>query len=201
MTTNGEPNWLTGLFFDITGSPELEDGIADPGGIAEMVTFDKNGSQSYNAFQPGHFWGFRQDLAGDDGLHEDNDDEDDKSELPFGQQYGLSAVGLEGLFEEDDMLLEDGPPPGGVDGGILPGSDAEVPPGQYGVPFVLGSLAFHFDLPEGDYVVDNVEFLFGSGFGEVILIPLPLALPMGIAGLVALMVLRLRSRSARGQAV
>ncbi len=77
-----------------------------------------------------------------------------------------------------------------------------VPPGHYDRPFVLGSLLFHFELGDFDIYSTNVDllgFVFGTDFEEVILIPLPLALPMGIAGLVAVMVLRLRSRSAWGQ--
>jgi len=46
---------------------------------------------------------------------------------------------------------------------------------------------------------ENVSFVFGTGFDEVVLIPLPAALPMGLLGLGGVVVLRrlsLRGRKA-----
>ena len=104
------------------------------------------------------------------------------------------------------MLQSGGPPPqpGGTDGGIVPSFvGVTVPPGHFGRPFALGSLTFHFDLDmEFNFAnasVENVSFVFGTGFDEVVLTPLPAALPMGLFGLAGVVVLRrlsLRGRKA-----
>ena len=189
MTTNSNPHWLTGLFFDVAGSPELTFVSAEaPLG---MVTFDENGPSPYTDVGPAHFWAFRSDLTG---------------ESPFGQQYGLGATGFD-VFGPGDILdpQEGGPTPqpGGVDGGILPNiEDVSVPKGHFGRPYVLGELHFKFDLGEYDIEyagVENIAFVFGTGFDEIVLIPLPAALPMGLAGLVGVIVIRRVTRSRPGR--
>lgn len=141
---------------------------------------------------PAQLWAFRQGVP--DG------------ELPQDAAYALGAAGLD-VFGMTDLLQPGGPPPqpGGSDGGIVPSfmGITTVPPGHFGRPFALGTLTFHFDLPGGfniaDASVENVSFVFGTGFDEVVLIPLPAALPMGLLGLGGVVVLRrlsLRGRKA-----
>ncbi len=191
MTTNGEPNWLTGLFFDIGGptSPSLT-----PTGTlvdGSLVTFDGSGPpDDFTAFTPAQLWAFRQGVP--DG------------ELPQDAAYALGAAGLDDVFGMTDMLQSGGPSPqpGGTDGGIVPTfGGVTVPPGHFGRPFALGSLTFHFDLPGGfniaDASVENVSFVFGTGFDEIVLVPLPAALPMGLLGLAGVVVLRRLSLKGR----
>ena len=193
MTTNDGPNWLTGLFFDIGGptSPILAPTGAPVDG--SLVFFlDGSGPLDFTFFGPGKLWAFRQGVP--DG------------EFPQDAAYGLGAAGLD-VFGMKDILESGGPSPqpGGSDGGIVPSFDGvTVPPGHFGRPFAFGSLTFHFDLPGGfniaDASVENVSFVFGTGFDEVVLIiPLPAALPMGLLGLGCVVVLRrlsLRGRKA-----
>ncbi len=192
MTTNAPPNWLTGVFFDIAGGPTLSNGSAlAPDG---MVTFDASGSTPYITNGPGNFWAFRQDLAG-------------VLPPPFvGQQYGLGSAGFN-VFSSNDMLdlpvpVDIHPQRDGSDGGIVPffGGGETVPEGHFQTPFVLGSLAFDFDLPDLFDInaadASNVFFVFGTGFEEIVLLPLPAALPMGLAGLLGVLLLRRASKRA-----
>ena len=181
MTTNNGANWLTGLFFDIGGptSPSL----APTGTLVDgsLVTFDGNGPNAFNSLDPAQLWAFRQGVP--DG------------EFPQDAAYGLGAAGMD-VFGMSDMLQPGGPPPqpDGTDGGIVPSfPGVTVPPGHFGTPFALGSLTFHFDLGTFDIAnasVEIVSFVFGTGFDEVVLIPLPAALPMGLLGLGGVVVLR-----------
>ena len=194
MTTNGGPNWLTGLFFDLAGSPTLDYKSTD----GQMITLD--GTTQSDFFydvgktmpgQPADFWAYR----GTD------QNEFFPGELPFGdQQYGLGAAGLD-VFGLSD-ILGDPPPfilpqPAGTDGGILADIDGlSVPGGHEGRPFVLGSLEFIFDLPD-DFLlsqagVSDIAFIFGTGFDEVVLIPLPLPVAMAGAGLMIVVCFRRR---------
>ncbi len=183
MTTNGGPNWLTGLFFNLAGSPTLGYQSTD----GDMITLGGTTQTPYTDALPGNFWAYRGDLSG---------------ELPFGdQQYGLGAVGLD-IFGFADILQPFGlgplPQPDGTDGGILADIvGLEVPEGHEGVPFVLGFLEFVFELPVGFDLsqagVSDPAFLFGTGFEEtILLIPLPLPVAMAGAGLMIVVCFRRR---------
>ncbi|MEE9129646.1 MAG: XDD4 family exosortase-dependent surface protein [Phycisphaerales bacterium] len=196
MTTNAGPNWLTGLFFNLAGpagSPTLNYVRLSADG--HMITLEGTTQSDFFYDEdenepglPGNFWAFRQDS-------------DLPGELPFGdQQYGLGAAGLD-VFGLADML--DQPPdsilpqPAGSDGGILADIlGLEVPPGHEGRPFVLGSLGFDFLLPGvydlDDLSVSDIAFIFGTGFEEVVLIPLPLPVAMAGAGLIIVVCFRRR---------
>ncbi len=184
MTTNGAPNWLTGLFFDLAGSPTLDyQSISAPLG---MITLEGTTQTTYTDAAPDHFWAYRDDVSG---------------ELPFGdQEYALGAAGLD-IFGQGDVLNFDPmgprPQPGGTDGGILADiAGLSVPAGHEGRPFVLGSLGFDFLLPGvfdlNGLGVSDVRFLFGTGFDEVVLIPLPLPAAMAGVGLMIVVFFRRR---------
>jgi hypothetical protein len=201
MSVTGEgtnPQWLQGLFFDIAGSPVLSYlGLGGDGSDAynDMVIVHDGGMgpdtyTAYNTVSVDHFWALDQNISG--GL------------LPFGsQQYGLGAAGF-GVFSSTEVLnlQAGGPLPqlDGSDGGILSGDllangTLDLPGGHTEREMVDGGIWLSFDL--GDYdvedaSVDNVNFVFGTSFGEVVLIPVPAALPLGLAGLVGLVVGRRR---------
>lgn len=199
MTSNDGPNWLTGLFFNLAG---VDTPIAPSAANGQMITLE--GPDEHYPFQhqhdyfggngdpgdPANFWAYRNNLSG---------------ELPFGdQQYGLGAAGLD-IFGFQDMINYPDipgdilPQPDGTDGGILAdiGGGLEVPPGQEGRPFVLGSVDFIFYLPEdfdlSQAGVSDIAFIFGTGFDEtVLLIPLPLPVAMAGAGLMIVVFFRRR---------
>ena len=186
MTTNAPPNWLTGLFFDLAGSPTLT--YVPFSADGDMITLEGTTQTPYTDALPGNFWAYRDDFAG-------------SGELPFGdQQYGLGAAGLD-VFGMNDIV--DSPPdsilpqPAGTDGGILADiMGLEVPEGHEGRPFVLGSMGFDF-LLEGVFDLDGlgvsgIAFIFGTGFDEVVLIPLPLPAAMAGAGLLIVVCFRRR---------
>lgn len=187
MTTNSGPQWLTGLFFDMAGSPTMSYQSVN----GQMITLDGITQSTYNDAAPDHFWAYRDDLSG----------------LPFGdQEYGLGSAGF-GVFGQNDILNWDPngpqPQPDGTDGGILADiSGLEVPNGHEGTPFVLGSLQLTFWLPEGfsldDADVSDVAFVFGTDFDEVVLIPLPLPLAMAAAGFGIVAVFRRRLTALAG---
>ena len=193
MTTNGGPNWLTGLFFNLAGATlttpsEANGQMISLEGPHEGEPFQH---QHPNAGDPANFWAYRDDLSG-------------SGDLPFGdQQYGLGAAGLD-IFGLHDILNHPNvpgdilPQPAGSDGGILANIDGlEVPEGHEGRPFVLGSLEFTF-LLEGVLDLDalsvsDIAFLFGTGFdAPVLLIPLPLPVAMAGAGLMIVVCFRRR---------
>ncbi len=184
MESNGAPNWLTGLFFNLADTPTLNYQTID----GQMITLDGT-ERKYIDADPANFWAFRQDgdLAG---------------ELPFGdQQYGLGSAGLDvfglqDILNHPDVPSDILPQPAGSDGGILADiSILEVPPGHEGRPFVLGSLVFEFLLD--DFIlsqagVSDIAFIFGTGFEETVLIPLPLPVAMAGAGLMIVVCFRRR---------
>ncbi len=186
MTSNGGPQWLTGLFFDIAGSPTLA--YENDSAVGDMITLDGTTQTPYNLHgaKADNFWAYRDDLSG---------------ELPFGdQQYGLGAAGID-IFSLSDMLSPPPdailPQPAGTDGGILADIvGLEVPGGHEGRPFVLGSLQFTFwleDFALEDANVSDIAFFFGTGFDEVILlIPLPMPLAMAGVGLGIVVLFRRR---------
>ena len=191
MTSNDGPNWLTGLFFNLAG---VDTPIAPSAANGQMITLEGPDEhypyqhQHPNAGNPANFWAYRNDLSG---------------ELPFGdQQYGLGAAGLD-IFGLQDMINYPNipgdilPQPAGSDGGILANiGGLSVPEGHEGRPFVLGSLLFEFLLPEGFVLaqagVGNIAFIFGTGFEETVLIPLPLPIAMAAAGLMIVVFFRRR---------
>ena len=190
MTSNAGPNWLTGLFFNLAGSPSPTLDYQSTTG--DMITLEGINQSPYtypdgSAGLPGNFWAYRDDLSG---------------ELPFGdQRYGLGAAGLDIFGLQDILDPAPGfilPQPAGSDGGILADiGGLEVPEGHEGRPFVLGSLEFIFEL-DGVFDlnglgVSDVAFLFGTGFDEIVLIiPLPLPIVMAGAGLMIVVCFRRR---------
>ncbi len=184
MTSNGGPNWLTGLFFNLADSPTLN--YQSVAAALGMITLEGTTQTEYLDAPPDHFWAYRDDLTG---------------ELPFrDQQYGLGAAGLD-IFGFADILNPSGggplPQPAGTDGGILADiAGLSVPAGHEGRPFVLGSLEFEFLLPEGFVLAQagagDIAFVFGTGFEEVVLIPLPLPVAMAGAGLMIVVCFRRR---------
>ena len=204
MTTNGGPQWLTGLFWNLTGAdglnitPYADDANSRVDG--SMITLSGTTQDSYNTVDVGHFWAYRNDLSsGDYGSFLDS---------AFGgttRQYGLGAAGFD-VFGESDILNFQGAPapqPDGTDGGILADIvGLQVPPGHEGTPFALDYLVFLFDLDDlgndfdfsnfGDLAVTDASFVFGTGFDEAVLIPLPPAVWVGAVGLVGVVTLRRR---------
>ena len=191
MESNGAPNWLTGLFFNLAGSPTLNyDHFAAPLLAPDgMITLEGTEQFEDTGADPDHFWASRDDLSG---------------ELPFGdQEYGLGAAGLD-IFGLADILRIDPmgpfPQPAGTDGGILANIEGlSVPGGHEGRPFVLGSLVFEFELTNfedgfhlDDLSVSDIAFIFGTGFEETVLIPLPLPVAMAGAGLMIVVCFRRR---------
>jgi len=183
MTSNGGPQWLTGLFFDIAGSPTLT--YDSSGLIASMITLSGTTQTAYTTVDADHFWALRDDLSG----------------LPFGdQEYGLGSAGFDVFGSSDILNFQAGgptPQPDGTDGGILADiAGLDIPDGHDGKPFVLGSLWLTFDLGSydiDDAAVSDVAFVFGTGFDEtVLLVPVPLALPLGLAGLAGVVLGRRR---------
>jgi len=184
MTTNDGPQWLTGLFFDIAGSPDLTNASVS----GDMITLDSAGNQTpFTDESPDEFWGFQQEFSAGD--------------LPFGeQQYGLGAAGFD-VFGPSDVISGSfhslNGPPGGVLADI---PDLDVPNGfaNPNRPFFLGDVHFSFDLPDAfdihDASVDNVAFVFGSDFGEIVLVPVPPAVALGAFGLISLAAVGVRRK-------
>ncbi len=178
---------LTGLYFDINSAPVLANGGVERG---LMATFSFIGGQTNQpTMDAAQYWAFRQDLFS----------------RPHGQKYGLASAGLYDAFGPNDMLAPGGPhpQPNGADGGILsarntdasgdPLADYMPPNGHMGKPFVMGTIEFMFELAAGfdleGAMVDNVAFAFGTD-PELVLVPVPLAFPMGLAGLAGVVLLR-----------
>lgn len=185
MTSNSNPGWLCGLFFDIAGSPTL----SAPTAASSMITLTGTTQNAYSDHTIDQFWAYRGDISG----------------ALSGQQYGLGAAGF-GVFGPGDMITGGGPnpQPDGSDGGIIGNfAGVTVPPGHQGRPLALGSITFTFLLDSTFDVdnasVDNIAFVFGTSFSEIILngeeppiIPVPMAMPMAVAGLVGVVVARRR---------
>lgn len=174
MTSNSGPQWFTGAFFDIAGSPTMTySGLTG----TSMITLNGTSQTAYTTVTADHFWAYRDDLS---------------ASLPFGtQKYGLGAAGFDIFGLSDILNFQAGgptPQPDGTDGGILADiSGLQVPGGHEGKPFVLGSISLIFDLGNYDINnagVSNVVSAFGTGFDEVVLvIPLPMGASMALAGL------------------
>jgi len=167
-----------------------------------MITLPSG--DAYGDADEGHFWAYRDDISsGDYGAFLDS---------AFGgttRAYGLGSAGFDVFGESDILNLQVGgptPQPDGTDGGILANiniGDLEVPPGHEGTPFALGTLTFLYDLDDGgnDFFLSNfanlavvdAAFVFGTGFDETVLIPLPPAVWAGAIGLVGVVALRRRS--------
>lgn len=205
MTVTGDgtnPQWLQGLFFNLVGAPTLTyTGLGGDSTDAynDMVILqpgatdsDPDSISAYTDYTVDHFWGLRQDLSAGD--------------LPFGsQQYGLGAAGF-GIFSESDVLnfQVGGPVPqlDGSDGGILSGTmlssgSINLPDGHTDREMVDGGIWLTFDL--GAYTFDenslsDIAFVFGTSFSEIVLVPVPLALPVGLIGLAGMIVGRKRLR-------
>ncbi len=200
MTTNGGPQWLTGLFWNLAGADGLNitpAGDPDSRVDGSMITLSGTTRTTYNEVDVGHFWAYRDNL--------DSVDYGEFLDSAFGgttRQYGLGAAGFDVFSQSDILNLQGGPTPqpDGTDGGIL--ADIvilEVPGGHEGKPFALASLEFLFDLgPDfelsnfGGLAVTDVAFVFGTGFDETVLVPLPPAVWAGAVGLVGVVALRRR---------
>lgn len=172
--------WLTGLFFDLAGSPTLAySGLGGDAvdGFNDLVDRDLDPYAPVNGEDAAHYWGLAQDaqtnLAG-----------------VGGQAYALHAAGFHGL---GTGVLDEVPGVTtgvGRDGGIVNGA-ANIP-GNVD-PYVFGGLWLTFDL--GDYdlsaaAISNVLFHYGTdasqpGFaGDVTaVVPVPPAAALGVVGL------------------
>lgn len=179
---NTDPNWLTGLFWNMTGT-DLEKSDYDASGVeGDMYTFPDGtnaGKTAYTDHTADQFWAFKNNI--------------DSNDIPFGDQsFGLGAAGFD-VFSGADMLVAGGPhpQPDGVDGGIV----ADFPDlsiSQKSTEFIQSSLLLKFTLTgyvgDGtDISIDDVWFQYGSGFGEEgfngMVIPLPAGGAMAGAGL------------------
>ena len=120
MTTNGGPQWLTGLFWNVTGADGLSitpASVANDRVDGDMITLSGTTQIPYTDVDVGHFWAYRDDLSsGDYGSFLDS---------AFGgttRQYGLGSAGFD-VFGQSDILNFDlggpTPQPNGTDGGIL----------------------------------------------------------------------------------
>ena len=202
MTTNGGPQWLTGLFWNLAGADGLNitpAGDPDSRVDGSMITLSGTTQTPYDVVDVGHFWAYRDNL--------DSVDYGAFLDSAFGgttRQYGLGAAGFD-VFGQSDILNfhQDGPEPqpDGTDGGILADDivGLQVPNGHEGTPFALDSLVFLFDLGNGfelsnfsGLAVTDVAFVFGTGFDETVLVPLPPAIWAGAIGLVGVVALRRR---------
>ena len=199
MSTNGGPQWLTGLFWNLTGADGLSitpTSVKNDRVDGDMITLSGTTRTAYTA-RDRRFWAYRDDLSsGDYGSFLNS---------AFGgttRQYGLGAAGFD-VFGQSDILNFQGDPipqPDGTDGGILADIvGLQVPGGHEGTPFALANLTFLYDLNSdfllsdfGDLAVTDIAFVFGTGFDEVVLIPLPPAVWAGAIGLVGVVALRRR---------
>lgn len=195
---SGNVSWLTGLFFNIEGGRITGGGSAS----GPMVWAERGGGFTpldQTQADPGAFWAFRDNLTPSDfGGFADL----------FGggeQQYGLGAAGFD-IFGPHDILEPEGNhpgennPPAGSGGGILPGVQGlELPNGHRDRAYVDETIVFVFDFEFFDDevipVFSDVAFVWGTDLaqGLVVLIPLPAALPMGLAGLAGVAFLRRRA--------
>lgn len=177
---------LTGLFFNIEGSPDISSYIDTSRGT--------NGWEAFAGVQIGdpanadplNYWAFRDDIGSRTG----------DSALPDffnNAMYGFSAAGYD-IFGPDDVIGDpsiDPPNPNGIDGGVLsPTADPMTGTGQ--APTWRSFIQFQVYLtPEffdiyGDPVFTDIGWQFGSGFDEPgfpAFIPLPTGALMGLAGL------------------
>ena len=205
---SGNVSWLTGLFFNIEGT------VTSAGGgtaSADMVWAESGGGFSNNFPggggdpDPSAYWAYRNDLSPSNfgefaGLFGGGD-----------QQYGLGASGLSGagfdLFGPSDILVPgdtpgENQPPDGSSGGVLPDlsvvPDLALPSGHEENAFVDGMIEFWLDIGGTDLVVTDVAFVWGTDLNQgLVLIPLPAALPLGLAGLAGVVIMR--RRTARGK--
>lgn len=219
MTVNNGPNDLSAAFFNLSDGdgtvPTLSPATYVANSVAgDFVTFDATGKNpeivagtTYNnaaetlSVTMDHFWGAKTNAGG--------------LGAPNQQTHGLSSAGL-GVFGQVDVLnyQASGPPNqlDGVDGTIVAGSaGTEIPTGWAvyegsggdwqgeAQPFVYGSASFEFNLGSDFDIntakVTDINFLFGTNFlgGTLLMIPLPAALPFGLAGLAGVILLRRRA--------
>ena len=145
---------LTGLFFDIAGSPGLtqQTAVLAPGAQVHFGSTDAGGGV-------GGEWAYRQGLAG----------------APGSTSYGISSSGL-GLFGPGDLFLGsnlDGPrSPGGLEYGILSAGDnvgtgnrpvtGKDPLIQDAVIFTLGGVPDNLSPSD----ISNVQFQYGTDLSE-----------------------------------
>ncbi len=77
MSTNGGPQWLTGLFWNLTGADGLNiapTGVANDRVEGDMITLSGTTQSAYNTADEGHFWAYRDDISsGDYGAFLDSD--------------------------------------------------------------------------------------------------------------------------------
>lgn len=163
---------LTGLFWDMTPASLPFTSVAASGGTPV------NNPGGYN---PTQLWAFRPAISA--------------GSTPFGTRFGLAAAGF-GVFGPSNMLASGGPfpAPNGIDGGVL-SATGNAYSGQNQNPMWRGFVEFQFQSKSslfaggiGNISVSNVNWQFGSSFGEpsVTLVPLPRGVAMGAVSLAAL---------------
>ncbi len=190
--SRGDPSWLTGLFWMLTGADILSANTP----IGDIRTQDIVGdgftdTPAGASNDADHLWAFESLAA---GWSENVNGEDFSGSFGGGNQnYGVGAAGF-GVF---GTALDGSTAVNGPQGGVVSSSvdwAGEGFPDQDGMEFLWGSIAFTFNLENitGPLSISDVAMVWGTGFNEVVLIPLPAALPMGLLGLAGVVVLRRR---------
>ena len=177
---------LTGLFFNIEGSPDLSSYIDTSRGDNGWEAFAGTQLGGPAGADPLNYWTFRDDLgdrSGDNAIPDGFND----------PRYGFSAAGLD-VFGPGDVIGDptlDPPNPNGIDGGVLsPTADPMNGNGQQ--PLWRSFIEIQLYLTEdfffeyGEPVFSDIAWQFGSGFDEpgfpADTIPLPTGAAMGLLG-------------------
>jgi hypothetical protein len=148
--------WLTGLFFDLAGSPTMTYiGLGGDGSDSfnDLVHNDLSTYTPVAGEDAAHFWGLNQEAQTNLGS-------------TGGQEYALYAAGFFNLPTGNEDVLDyapggPSPQPDGADGGIINAAAGTGTP----EPKILDGIWFTFDMGAydlGSAGVDNVWFQYGT---------------------------------------